>query len=89
MEFKAVYVFDNSQTYGELLPSVPDWKCPERTDELNQKLIEFARTDGISVKIHKLEGKYQGCFQCLRRIIREPINYNIQYEVIRSLVATV
>jgi len=58
--FKTVYVFDVSQTDGEDLPEVPDWKSPEKNEELNQKLIHFAKAQDISVTFQVLDGDAQG-----------------------------
>lgn len=58
--FKVVYVFDVSQTDGEPLPPVPDWKSPEKNAELNEKLIRFAESKGITVTFKELPGEIQG-----------------------------
>ena len=59
--FKTVYVFDVSQTSGEPLPPMPDWKSPQKNEELNRKLIHFAESQGISVAFKNLPGEMQGC----------------------------
>lgn len=58
--FRVVYVFDVSQTDGEPLPPVPDWKSPEKNAELNEKLIRFAESKGIKVTFKELPGETQG-----------------------------
>ena len=58
--FKVVYVFDITQTEGEPLPKLPDWKSPEKNHELNQRLIQYAKSQGISVTFKQLPGEIQG-----------------------------
>jgi len=58
--FKTVYVFDVSQTDGDPLPPIPKWKSTEKNEELNQRLIQFARGHGISVAFKNLNGDAQG-----------------------------
>ncbi len=58
--FRVVYVFDVSQTDGEPLPPVPDWKSPEKNAELNEKLMRFAESKGITVTFKELPGETQG-----------------------------
>jgi len=58
--FRIVYVFDVSQTDGNPLPPVPDWKSPEKNDELNERLIAFAKSKGIEVVYKDLPGEIQG-----------------------------
>jgi len=58
--FKTVHVFDISQTSGEPLPHKPDWKSPQKNEELNLKLIHFAESQGISVTFKNLPGEVQG-----------------------------
>jgi len=58
--FRVVYVFDVSQTDGDPLPPVPDWKSPEKNAELNEKLIRFAESKGITVTFKELHGETQG-----------------------------
>lgn len=58
--FKTVYVFDISQTEGQDLPEPPDWKSPEKNQELNQRLIQFANHNGITVEFVDLERDTQG-----------------------------
>ena len=58
--FRVVYVFDVSQTDGEPLPPVPNWKSPEKNAELNEKLIRFAESRGIRVTFKDLPGETQG-----------------------------
>ena len=58
--FKVVYVFDVSQTDGEPLPPEPDWKSPEKNIELNQKLIQYAERQGMSVSFNNLPMDIQG-----------------------------
>lgn len=58
--FQIVYVFDVSQTEGDPLPPIPDWKSPEKNAELTEKLIAFARSKGIDVTFKNLSGDIQG-----------------------------
>ena len=58
--FRVVFVFDVSQTEGEHLPPVPDWKSPEKNLELQAKLIDFAKANGIKVTIEAIDGETQG-----------------------------
>lgn len=58
--FRVVFVFDVSQTDGEPLPPVPDWKSPEKNAELNERLIRFAESKGITVTFKDLPGDTQG-----------------------------
>ena len=61
--FTTVYVFDVSQTDGEPLPPVPDWKSPEKNQELTDLLMKFAESKGIKVTIEELHGECQGVSQ--------------------------
>jgi antirestriction protein ArdC len=47
--FKVVYVFDVSQTDGESIPEVPEWKSPQQNVELKKRLMKFAHDKGIKV----------------------------------------
>jgi hypothetical protein len=58
--FKVVYVFDISQTDGDPLPEPPEWKSPERSAELQYRLMTFARKKSIVVTVKKLAGEIQG-----------------------------
>jgi hypothetical protein len=58
--FRVVFVFDISQTDGDPLPPVPDWKSPEKSAELTEKLIRFAESKGITVTLKDLPGETQG-----------------------------
>ncbi len=58
--FRVVYVFDVSQTDGDPLPPMPDWKSPEKNAELNEKLIRFAESRGITITFKELHGETQG-----------------------------
>ena len=58
--FRVVYVFDVSQTEGEPLPPVPEWKSPKKNAELNERLIRFAESKGITVTFKDLPGETQG-----------------------------
>jgi antirestriction protein ArdC len=58
--FKTVYVFDISQTEGDPLPEPPNWKDPEKDEELHARLLAFARARGITVKIGELGLDVQG-----------------------------
>lgn len=58
--FKVVYVFDLSQTEGELLPEPPEWKSPEQNTVLAENLIKYAESKGINVAVKELAGEIQG-----------------------------
>lgn len=58
--FKVVYVFDLSQTEGEPLPDPPNWKSPEKNEELQGRLTIFAESKGISVTVKSLACEIQG-----------------------------
>ncbi len=58
--FKVVYVFDVSQTEGQPLPPMPNWKSPQKNKELNQRLIQFAEGKGISVSFENFSKDIQG-----------------------------
>jgi hypothetical protein len=58
--FKVVYVFDISQTEGESLPPLPDWKSPEKNMELTERLIQYANSLGITIIEKELHGEVQG-----------------------------
>jgi hypothetical protein len=58
--FRVVYVFDISQTDGEDLPEPPEWKSPERNDELHRLLSGFAEMKGITITEKVLSGSTQG-----------------------------
>lgn len=58
--FRIVYVFDISQTTGDPLPPAPDWKSPEKNEELKNKLIAFATNNRIEVVFKDLHGETQG-----------------------------
>jgi len=58
--FRLVYVFDVSQTDGESLPPVPNWKSPEKNNQLNEKLTAFAQSRGVVVTFKNLSGDIQG-----------------------------
>lgn len=58
--FRLVYVFDVAQTEGDPLPPVPVWKSPQKSEELNQRLIRFAESRGITVSFIKQKGEIQG-----------------------------
>jgi hypothetical protein len=58
--FRVVYVFDISQTDGQDLPPVPNWKSPEKRADLDKRLIAFAGSHGIQVKTEALHGETQG-----------------------------
>ena len=58
--FRVVYVYDVSQTDGEPLPSVPDWKSPEKNEELRKGLFNFANSQGIQISVKELDGEVQG-----------------------------
>lgn len=54
--FKVVYVFDISQTEGEGLPELNVWKSPEYRPELQRKLVDYAKSLGLSVEIQNIGG---------------------------------
>jgi hypothetical protein len=58
--FKTVYVFDVSQTDGEPLPEPPNWKSPEQNAVLAKRLLDFATSKGIVVRVKQLPGDTQG-----------------------------
>jgi len=58
--FKVVYVFDVTQTEGEPLPKPPDWKSTEKNLELNERLIQYANSQGITVSFKSLPREIQG-----------------------------
>jgi hypothetical protein len=58
--FKTVYVFDITQTDGEPLPEPPNWKSPEQNALLTERLLDFASSKGIVVKVKQLQGDTQG-----------------------------
>jgi hypothetical protein len=58
--FHVTNVFDVSQTDGESLAEQPNWKSPEKNRELQNKLIDFAESNGIKVTIEPLSGETQG-----------------------------
>jgi len=61
--FRVVYVFDIAQTDGQPIPETPNWKSPEKNLELQMKLMEFAKHNGIKVTIEELQGEIQGISQ--------------------------
>jgi antirestriction protein ArdC len=48
--FKAVYVFDISQTDGTPLPKLPTKSVGERGEEMLSRLLRFAESRGITVR---------------------------------------
>jgi len=58
--FKIVYVYDISQTDGQPLPKVPNWKSAEKNRQLEEKLIRFANKRSIMVSIVEQRGEIQG-----------------------------
>jgi hypothetical protein len=58
--FKVVYVYDVTQTEGEPLPKPPDWKSTEKNLELNERLIQYANSLGITVSFKTLPKEIQG-----------------------------
>lgn len=48
--FKTTYVFDVSQTDGEPLPEPPEWRSRERLLFLENALIDFANTLGLTIE---------------------------------------
>lgn len=58
--FRVVYVFDVSQTDGEPLPEAPNWKSLDRQLQLENRLIQFANSKGITVDRGELPGEAQG-----------------------------
>ena len=61
--FRVVHVFDLTQTDGEPIPLVPNWKSPEKKLRLQRELIHFAESKGIQVTIETLAGEIQGISQ--------------------------
>ena len=58
--FRVVYVFDITQTDGEDIPPPPVWVSPERILHLENLLITFAASEGITVDRGELPGSAQG-----------------------------
>ena len=58
--FKVVYVFDVSQTDGEPLPEPPDWKSPEKHNDLPERLVCYAEIMGIAVQVMSIGRDIQG-----------------------------
>jgi hypothetical protein len=58
--FKVVYVYDISQTDGESLPDVPEWKSPEKNAELLIRLTRFAQDQGIQIQMKHIGNDIQG-----------------------------
>lgn len=58
--FKVVYVFDVSQTDGEPMPDVPDWKSPQKNAELMTRLTKYAKTKGIQIQVKPIGYDIQG-----------------------------
>jgi hypothetical protein len=58
--FKTVYVWDISQTDGQPLPHMPHWKSTEKSVELQNRLIAYAESKGISIEVGDLIGEAQG-----------------------------
>lgn len=58
--FKVVFVFDISQTEGQPLPEPPNWKSPEKNLELQERLMFFAESKCITVKVKHLGHDIQG-----------------------------
>lgn len=50
ISFKAVHVFDVSQTSGDPLPAEPDWRGKGRDPRLEKALLDYARTLGIETR---------------------------------------
>lgn len=50
ISFKAVHVFDVSQTDGDPLPAEPDWRGKGRDPELEEALLDYARHLGIETR---------------------------------------
>ena len=58
--FRVAYVFDESQTDGEPLPAPPNWKSPQKNEQLSERLTQYATDNGITVKVQELPGSTQG-----------------------------
>ena len=58
--FKVVYLFDISQTEGEPLPEPPEWKSPEKHQELLERLFRYVDQKGIQITLRELPGDVQG-----------------------------
>lgn len=69
--FKVVYVFDVSQTDGDPLPEPPNWKSPEKNQELHDKLVAYATSQGINVDVAVLGNDTQGV-SCGGNIVVDP-----------------
>lgn len=55
--FKVAYVFDVTQAEGEELPTPPDWKDTARRLELENRLVMYAESIGLSVdRVQSLDG---------------------------------
>jgi antirestriction protein ArdC len=66
--FKVVYVFDISQTEGDDIPQLDVWKSLEARPELQNKLIAYAQSLGLSVEITNL-GSAQGSLNSDHQIL--------------------
>jgi hypothetical protein len=58
--FRTVYVFDISQTDGEPLPEMPDWKSPAMLESIHARLLDFASSKGITVDVQDINNGAQG-----------------------------
>lgn len=58
--FKVCHVFDQNQTSGSPLPSLPIWKSPQQNNELRQKLMDFAKRKGIQITYEEFKNEMQG-----------------------------
>lgn len=58
--FKVVYVYDISQTEGEPLPKLPEWKSSEQNTELMSRLTRFAQDKGILIQVKHIGHDIQG-----------------------------
>ena len=58
--FRVVHVFDVSQTDGDPLPPVPEWKSEEQHTVLSNCLLEYAKELGIEVEFSETLGEVQG-----------------------------
>jgi hypothetical protein len=65
--FKVVYVFDISQTEGDEIPALDVWKSPEYRPELQNILIEYAESLGLSVDYQDI-GAAQGALSSENKI---------------------
>lgn len=59
--FRTVYVFDVTQTEGEPLGEMPEWRSLARDEDLTIALHQYAAQQGILVEIKDFPDDTQGC----------------------------